>query len=169
MRWWPLESSPSTLIIRWLWKILEIRGNAIFSVIYLKVLRFDLKNTETHENTCDFLPAISFLPAVSVWQSAVCNYSMWGMPLPSVLEWGEALSLGKSQLMQKPSLLVPMCLIVYHKLTVCYQKAAWNFAFVILGRTFIPHKELFFLSQTAKFSAELSKRSFKRPCSCTFL
>lgn len=54
-----------SLIVHGLWKILEIRGNVIFSMIYLKVSRFDLSNTETHENTCDFLPDISFLPAVS--------------------------------------------------------------------------------------------------------
>lgn len=33
---------------------------------------------------------------------------------------------------------------------------------VLLGRTFIPHEELYFLSQTTKFSAELSRRSFKK-------
>lgn len=55
-----------------------------------------------------------------------------------------------------------------HKLIV-FRKLPEILLSILLGKTLIPHEELYFLSQTTKFSAELSRRSFKRPCSCTFL
>lgn len=53
------------------------------------------------------------------------------------------------------------CLLRSHQLTVYFQKAAEILLHILLGRTFIPHEELYFLSQT-KFSAEQSRRSFRK-------
>lgn len=54
-------------------------------MIYLKVLRFDLKSTETHMRTLlTFSYPISFMPTIDVGQSAVTT-------IDNVIKWPDVL------------------------------------------------------------------------------
>lgn len=73
-------------------------------MIYLEVLQFDLRNTEIHENSCDFLPADS-IPAARAEQSAVTTMCD-SFEAPAVPEWAQACPAP----CRKPSLSAAVCL-----------------------------------------------------------